>query len=480
MFPGLSSLGTLLTRARTLLSLVTAKPFDTSTEEGRSSERYRRAALTTFTAILARCVTVVTGLFTVRLTVHYLGTERYGLWMTITSVFAMMTFADLGIGNGLLNSISEAHGKDDRESVRKYVSSAFFVLLGVAALLAGLFAIVYPLLPWPRFFNVTTAQAAREAGPAAAVFLACFAFNMPLDTVQRVQTGYQEGFESNLWSVGGNVLGFIALLVAMHFRAGLPWLLLTLSGGPLLAALSNWGHEFGWVRPWLLPNWNYWDSAAARKIMSTGIMFLVIQVCGIFYVTVDNIIITQVLGPEAVTQYAVPMRMFIMVRAVGGMFVNPLWPAYGEALARGDVKWSRRTVFRSIAYSVLAFGPVGLGLALFGKTIVHVWVGPQIQPSYWLLFGAALWLIVDLCGGALYTFLAGANFLKFLTVVMVVTAVANLPLKILGARAFGLSAVVWTTALTALLGTIASSAYTYRVLNRMEGARKARAEGSRA
>ncbi len=464
---GLPRVWGILDRVRAMKGLLLAGSADTSTEGGRSRERYRRAALTTFTSVLARCVTVVTGLITVRLTVHYLGTERYGLWMTITSVVAMMSFADLGIGNGLLNSISEAHGRDDRDSVRKYVSSAFFVLLGIAFATSGLLAIIYPLVSWPRLFNVSSITAAREAGPAVVVFLVCFALNMPLDVVQRVQTGYQEGFETNLWAVGGALLGFIWLLIAMHFKVGLPWLILSLSGGPLVGVLGNWSHEFGWVRPWLLPRWSYWDRAAARKILGTGVMFLVIQVCGIFTVSVDNIVITQTLGPAAVAQYAVPMRMFLLVRSVAQMFVLPLWPAYGEALSRGDVKWAGKTAVRSIGFSLLVFGPVILGLALFGKTLVHVWVGPEIQPSHLLLWGAAVWVMVDLCGNALLVFLMGANFLRFVTIVMVATALANLPAKVMGARMFGLNGVVWTTALTAVLATVAISIYSYRVLNRM-------------
>ena len=127
----------LLAQTRRWKSLLTLRPFDVATEQGRSRERYRRAALTTFTSGVARAVTVITWLVTVRLTVHYLGTERYGLWMTITSLVAMMSFADLGIGNGLLNCITEAKGGDDRESVRKYVSSAFFLLLAIATVLMG-------------------------------------------------------------------------------------------------------------------------------------------------------------------------------------------------------------------------------------------------------------------------------------------------------------------------------------------------------
>jgi O-antigen/teichoic acid export membrane protein len=473
-------MGKIIHRVRMLKAFLRLKPFDTSTPEGRSLERYRRAALTTLTSVVARVAMVLTSLITVRLTVRYLGTERYGLWMTITSVVAMMSFADLGIGNGLLNSISEAHGRDDRESVRKYVSSAFFVLLGIAAALLALFALVHPFVPWPRVFNVASALAAREAGPAVFVFLTCFALNMPLDVVQRVQTGYQEGFETNLWNAAGSLIGLSCLLVAMHFKGGLPWLVLAMSGGQLLGIVGNWSHEFGWVRPWLLPDWTRWDAAAARRILGTGVMFVVIQACGIFTVSVDNIVITQVLGPAAVTQYSVPMRMFLLVRSVAAMFVMPLWPAYGEALARGDVDWARKTLVRSIGFTALAFGPPALGLAVFGKPIVHLWVGPQIQPPSLLLWGAAVWVIVDLCGNAVGIFLCGANLLKFQVVLYAATAAVNLPAKVFAAEMFGLNGVVWTTALTTILGTAAVFVYAYRFLTKVKRALKTQAEGGNA
>src|ERR1700692_3845800 len=76
-------------------------------------------------------VQVSTSLITIPLTVHYLGDERFGLWMTISSVLAMANFADFGIGNGLLNAVADAYGKDDYERIRRAVSSGFAVLFGV-------------------------------------------------------------------------------------------------------------------------------------------------------------------------------------------------------------------------------------------------------------------------------------------------------------------------------------------------------------
>lgn len=473
---GLFSVQGILDHTRAMKGLVRLKPFDISTQEGRSLERYRRAALTTFTSVTARALTVLTSLITVRLTIRYLGTERYGLWMTISSLVAMMSFADLGIGNGLLNSIAEAHGRDDRESLHRYVSSAFFILGGIAALLTGLFALAYPFVPWPRVFNVSSVTAMREAGPAVVVFFCSFALNMPLDVVQRVRTGHQEGFETNLWGAAGNLTGFILLLEAIHLKGGLPWLLLAMCGGPLLGVLGNWSHEFGWKRSWLLPRWTCWDPSAARKILGTGVMFLVLNVCGLFTITVDNIIITQILGAEAVTQYAVPMRLFLLLVSVAMMFVMPLWPAYGEAVARGDVTWVKSTLYHSVGYSLLVFGPVALGLAGFGKLIVRVWVGTQVQPTHALLFGMALWAIFAVFGNAIAIFFNGTNVLKFQVVVAVAAAIANLVLKVIFARIFGLPGVVWVPVLTALPVATLYIVYLQRLLAGPAILRKAQPE----
>src|SRR5690349_12437842 len=68
--------------------LVGTLPADASTPTGRSRERFRRIGLTTASSIAARGISFATSLITVPLTLHYLGTERYGLWATLSSIIA--------------------------------------------------------------------------------------------------------------------------------------------------------------------------------------------------------------------------------------------------------------------------------------------------------------------------------------------------------------------------------------------------------
>jgi len=467
-FAGVFNVQSTLHRIRSLKGLLRLKPFDTSTEEGRSRERYRRAALTTLTSVMAKAVSVCVSLITVRLTIHYLGVERYGLWMTVTSVVSLMWFADLGMGNGLLNAIAEAHGRNDNESVRRCVSSAFFVLIGIATLLLLSFTVVYPLVPWPRVFNVSTPLAMREAGPALFVFLVYFLCNMPLDVVQRVQTGHQEGFAGNLWAVVGSLTGLTGLLISLHLHGGLPWLILGLLGGQVFGVAGNWVFEFGFTRPGLSPSLAYWDRAMARRILNTGILFFILSVCNALNVPLDNIVITQVLGPAAVTQYSVPMRFFQLVTSLAAMFVIPLWPAYGEALARHDVKWVKSTLYHTLGYSVLILSPLALGLAAVGKQIIHIWVGTQVQPTYTLLFGMALWTILTTVSIAIWIFLSGINELKFQALVSVLAALGSLALRIVLAKAFGIVGVIWASTFALAVSNTVLILYVPRLLKKMD------------
>src|SRR5437762_4195538 len=116
----------MLRRLRGYASVLRLKPFDTSTPEGRSKERYRRVALAAAASLLAKAVHSIVLLVTVPLAVGYLGAERYGMWMTMSAVIAMLAFSDLGMGLGLMNVLSQAHGKNDLTTARQAVSSAFF------------------------------------------------------------------------------------------------------------------------------------------------------------------------------------------------------------------------------------------------------------------------------------------------------------------------------------------------------------------
>lgn len=418
-------------------------PFDTATPEGRAKERYRRVALTTVSGALAKGLTFLTLLVSIPLVVRYLGAERYGLWITITSVVALLGFADLGIGSGVLNAVSEAHGRNDRSAARTYVSNGFFLLLGIALLSSLLFAIAYPSVPWARVFNVASAEATREAGPAIAVLLACFALNLPLAIVQRVQSGYQEGFISNLWQAGGSLVALGALLLAIWQKAGLPWLVLAMVGAPVLASAGNWLHAFRWSRRWLAPTWRLVQIPASLRLARIGSLFLVLQLAGALAFATDNIIASQVLGAPAAARYSIAHRLFMVAPFLVGLITVPLWPAYGEAAARGDRLWIRRTLFRTLGLGLGATIVAAAVLTFFADPIFALWVGPTLVPPVALRIGLAIWAVIYTFGSTVSVLLNAAGVISFQVITAVLMAISSVVLRILWSHQIGISGIAW-------------------------------------
>lgn len=437
----------LLARLGHLRTLARLTPFDVSTEAGRSNERQRLVAVSAAASLLGRVVSVAASLLSVPLTLNYLGDERFGLWMTISSVIAMLSFADLGIGNGLLSFISNAYGRNDSQAIKRYVSSASAILSSIALAVVLVFFLVYPLISWKMLFNVHSDLAIRESGQAMAVFVICFAANIPISVVQRTQLGLQLGFMAHLWQMLGSIMSLASVLLVIHFELGLPWLVGGMAGAPVLAMAVN-GMLFFWVkRPDIRPGMLHISHNAMKEIAHVGLLFLLLQVVAAIVSASDNLVIAQLLGANAVAQYSVPEKLFSIVPILLSMVLMPLWPAYGESIARRDGQWVKKTFINSMVITILFATIVAGLLAAFSNTLLSYWLGKDIAPAPTLIFGLAAWKVVEAIAIALAALLNGCGVVKAQVLVASVTAICAISLKLYLVPVMGVAGVVWATLL---------------------------------
>ena len=382
---------------------------ETESAGGRARERQRRIVLQALASALAKAISIGTALISVPLTLHYLGTERFGMWMTMSSLVAFLSFADLGMGNGLLSSVATAYGRDDRAKIRQLVSSAYFALGLIAIFVLAFLAVAYTFVPWHRVFNVQSDLARAEAGPAIAAMVTCFALAIPIGVVQRTQLGLQMGYAASLWQCVASLLGLAGVMLAIWQEASLPLLLLAYAGAPLLVGLVNSLVFFLYQQRDLAPFFGGVSRGAIRILAGTGLLFLVLQVSGSVTFMSDNFIIAQKLGAAAVPQYAVPEKLFGLIGMVLWFALSPLWPAYGEAIARGDGKWVRTTLSRSLLISAAAAAAGSGVLIVAAPRIIELWVGHAVAPPLLLLLGLGVWRVLDGIGSSLAMFLNGAR-----------------------------------------------------------------------
>lgn len=406
----------------------------------------------------ARAFGLLDTLITVPLTFRYLGAERYGLWMVLISFITALGIANLGIGNGIANSIAEAHGRDDRKLMSEYAASGFFLMLGIGALLGLAGAIAYPHLPWMRLLNVKSTALAREGSRAFLVLFIWTVLNIPLNVIARIQFGLQQMYWSQIVVAGANILSLLGVILAIVLHGSLTWLVFASTFGSVAASLVN-----GWIlfhgAPWLLPSFSSCRAAAAGKILRLGLMFFVLQCATVLGFTSDNIVITQVLGAAAVAIYAVPQKLFSISSQLISFGMQPIWPAYGEALARRDFAWVRKTFWNSLGTTLSIAIPLCVFLAATGSWILRVAVGKSLHVPIVLFWTLAAWGVVAAASAPMNMLLNGAGSLKLLAPAMVLANLANLALSIYLTRRVGVIGVCLGSIITQVAIIIPVSAF---------------------
>ena len=447
------------------------------TAESRSAGRYRKAGLTAISIGAARSVAILGALVIVPFALDYLGPERYGVWLTISSFVGLLAFSDLGLGNGLLTAISRSQGRNDEPAIKSYVASGFFLLSGAAVALASAFMAMWLFVDWARVFNLTSEADASEADAAMVAFAVLFVGAIPLCITEKVQWALQEGYKAGVWQAIGAAIGIFGILATIWLGGDLRYFSLALLGGPLIAAGANWVVTFGHRHRNMRPRWSLVSARPVRELLRLGGTFFGLQIAVAVAFASDNLVVAQLLGPEHVPQLAVPFQMFAVLSVIVGLMLTPLWPAYGESIGRGDFGWVRKALRRSMRGS-LAITAVGSALLLFvGPWLIEVWAGPEIKPQASLLWALAFLTVLTAVGNSIAMFLNGAGKLRIQLIAGALMATTALVTKIVLVPRYGVAAVVWATVASySVLIVVPLSAYARHLLAQLED--KSPAEGS--
>jgi O-antigen/teichoic acid export membrane protein len=413
--------------------------------DGHAQGRDVRILQGIFSGLAGRGVATIVSFISVPLTVKYLGPERYGAWVTISTLIAWMAIADFGLSNSLTNAVSEGFAKNRQDLAQNYVSAAFWSLSGIATILALIFFCIWPRVPWDRVFNVQSAQARGEVGPAVAIAFAIFALNFPVSIVAKIYGAYQEVAKGNGWSATGNVLGLAALVVVTQLKGGLISLVIAVSGALLLVNVLSAVWLFGWSKPWLRPWPGRVTYSAMQKMTSLGGMFFVIQIAALVLFQTDNLIIAHYLGAAAVTPYSVTWRLFTYT-ALFQLLAGPsYWPAYAEAFSRGDRAWVRRRFRTNLKITIGSSIALALPLVFFGQWIIEKWAGKSAVPSAGLLLWMGIWSVLYGAMNSQSCLLASAGRVKVQMIYSIAASGVNLILSIILVQRLGLTGVIMGT-----------------------------------
>jgi len=439
---------------------------DTNSINNFSINRNRKISINICLSVIFKIASIIISFAIVPFMIIYLGKERYGIWLTILSVVSWFTISDLGLGQGLRNKLSETLGVNNIVESKEYISTAYASLLFISMSLFFISYIALIQLNFNKVFNSYTLTNKEFFNLMYCVVLLFF-INFTISINKYIFYAFQKPALVSLQVLVINIIYLISLKILIS-RTKEDLLILSIiyfSSSILTIVLFTFVlfNKHKEIRPSV----KYIKFNKLGNTFNIGIKFFITQLFLMIILHTDNMIITQILGPEEVVPYNLVQKLFNVVTMFhGGIFLNTLWSSYTNAYVRKEYRWIKKTFNKT--YLLLIFISVGIIiLIIFTKIIINIWIGKNVMISNNLIIFRGIYTMLIAINGTNMSLLNGLSKINLQVWLTIIAGIINIPLSIYfaGILKMGSSGVMLGSIFSVLILTIGSSIQSYKTIN---------------
>lgn len=434
----------------------------------KGHERSVRAKKNIFSSLIIKGFSILTSFLLLPITLSYVDTSEYGVWLTLSSIVNWFVFFDIGLTHGLRNKFAEARAKGDNDLAQIFVSTTFAILGIIFFGIWILFLIANNFLDWSKILNVSSTMR-PEVTTLAVIVFTYFCMSFVLRIITTVMMADQKPAGSSLINLLGQVISLAIIFVLVRTTEGsIVNLGLALCLSPLAILILANLFLFNGIYKKYRPSFSKIHFKYAKELFSLGVVFFVIEVAVIIQFQTANIIIARNFGTADVTSYHVVHKYFGMLNMVFAIFLAPFWSASTEAYQKSDFQWIRNGIKRyNQLFLVLAV--VGCIMLIFSSFVYRVWLGQgTVEISFNLSLFGFLFFLTAMFGGKYVSFLNGISALRIQFIACLISPFLYIVLVIILIKGFNMGVhALFIAAIAANFNTfILAPIQTDKVLNK--------------
>ena len=317
------------------------------------------------------------GFLLVPLTLHYVDSNTYGIWIALSSMVAWMSFFDIGLNNGLKNNLTQAIAIGDSVLCKKLTSTTYFLLTVIFLPLMAVLLLLLPIFDWQSLLNISYVENSTLL-ISLGIVTCYFCTNFIFSTINVVLTADQQPSYASFLAFLQQLATFLVIVFLVKTTEGnLMNLCLGLCVTPLIVIIFSNIFLFRRKYKAFAPSIKMIDMKCAPQLLQLGVQFFIIQIAAIIQYQTINFLILRYYGAEDVTSYNISYKYFNMLYMIWGIVTTPIWVAVTDALVHRDTHWIEETIKKYIKLFILfVFGGV---VMLLSSTIVYrIWVGNAV------------------------------------------------------------------------------------------------------
>lgn len=397
----------------------------------------------------------------------YLGEKDYGLWMVIFSTISWIFMFDLGIGNGLRNRLTQCLVEKKFLEARKYITTGYIVLSFIAIIILGIGFLGIQILDIKELLSLKDYNEIF----LKKLILVIFTITILNFVVGLYKIFYAAEHNSTIGNFSDLIFQGMFIIVLLTLKKinliSLINIGIIYPGLNLLIGLCLTIKYFKKHRD-LVPKLKYFDKEKIKSIGGTGLEFFIIQISMLVILTTDNIIITKLLGVEAVTPYNIISKLFQVFLVFSTIILTPLWSLFLDAYLKKDKKWIKNILKKlNLLYIVLCIVVI---LTIFLMPfITKIWLQKTMEFPKYLIFFWGLFILIRVYGDIYMYFVNGIGRIRLQTILYVAGALINIPLSIYFVKEFNLgsSGVILATNVSMLPLSIFIPIQVYKIIKKI-------------
>ena len=376
--------------------------------------RTKRIFTTAASAYLGRFSQGIVLLVTLPMAKQNLNSELFGVWMMLTGLISFLAFADMGVGNGVLNNITKATTTANKQMINKTLVAGYTItgLLGIILYCLWTIWILLSNSPTDIAGKVSN-QNQTQVLQALTVFVIFFCINVPASLILRIQLGAQQGYLNGINQTVVACFNLVFVIITLRLGGGVPELIASTFGVQVIVNIINtiiWLQSHGVLHKSIW--FNTFDFNTTKSLLNTGFMFFLLQISAAFAFQSDVIVITHTLGQAAYGDFAVVQKIFLFLSMIISSALVGLWPAFGEAMLSNNIAWIKTALYRSLTtVAIVSITAVSM-LTLITPWIMSKWMPNIESPAWMLLIFFSIWTVIDSFAVIVGSFMNSANILK--------------------------------------------------------------------
>ena len=430
----------------------------------KSDERSKEAIVNIALSGVSRATNIASHLLVVPLTIHYLNPERYGIWLTLSSIIGWVSFFDLGLSNGFRNRFAEAKALGNTQLAKQYLSTTYFALSIIILTALVFILIANSFLDWSTVLKVN-GQYKEELNFVFAVIIIFTCINMIANVfVSFLAADQKIGYASLLQAIG-QLLSLLAVyILSITTQGSLSFLALFYSGIPCVVILLTsiimfYGSKYRIYRP----NYKDVNLLLIKNIINLGVRFFIIQICMILIFQIVNIVISRELGAESVSVYNVANKYFNVIYMTAIAIISPFWSAFTDAYTKKDYNWMK-TTYSKLYKGLFVVFFIYFIMVFLSKPLYHVWIGDSLDIPLAVTVTMAISVFVQTYGCLNMYLINGIGSIRIQTVIYVFFAIVAWPLFVFSSR-WGVTGIIVVPTIVYLTQGIFGSIQLYKIIN---------------